>query len=131
MQAGAAKQRGCVPEKSRGRQLELEEAVAIVGKIASPAVESMFDTHNTVAEKLPHDELIRRHFRHICHVHLNEMDGRHPGVGDHDFGKVLQALKDLRYSGWMSVEVFDLKLGARTIAEQSVAFLRKLEAGLT
>ena len=40
----------------------------------------MSDVHNTVAEQLPHDELIRRYFAHLRHVHLNEMDGRHPGA---------------------------------------------------
>lgn len=109
----------------------LDEAAAIVRQVGSPAVQTMFDTHNTVAEKLPHDELIRRHFPHIRHVHLNEMDGRHPGTGDYDFRKVLQTLKDLRYGGWVSVEVFDFKAGARTIAEQSAAFLRKMEGSLT
>ena len=109
----------------------LDEAEAVVRQVGSPAVETMFDTHNTVAEKLPADELIRRHRSHIHHVHLNEMDGRHPGAGDYDFRTVLQALKDLRYDGWVSVEVFDFKPGARAIAEQSAAFLRRLEGSLT
>lgn len=85
----------------------LDEAVALLRQIDSSAVSAMFDTHNTVAEKLPHGVLIKKHHRHIRHIHLNEMDGRHPGAGDSDFAAVLRALREVSYRGWVSVEVFD------------------------
>jgi sugar phosphate isomerase/epimerase len=67
----------------------LQEAVAIVEQINSPAVQSMFDTHNALDETEPHMDLVRRYFRHIAHVHVNEMDGREPGTGNYDFGALL------------------------------------------
>ena len=36
----------------------LGEAVSLVKEIDSPAVQTMFDTHNSVAERLPHGDLI-------------------------------------------------------------------------
>ncbi|MEO8027984.1 MAG: sugar phosphate isomerase/epimerase family protein, partial [Bryobacteraceae bacterium] len=57
----------------------LEEAAQIVKQIGSPAVRTMFDTHNAVDETEPHDVLVERYFDLIRHVHVNEMDGRHPG----------------------------------------------------
>lgn len=108
----------------------LEEAVAIVEQIGSPAVQSMFDTHNAVGETLPHGEAIRKYDRYIEHVHVNELDGRHPGTGDYDFRPVLQELKDLEYPGWVSLEVFHFDHGAEDIARDSARFIRDLEAEL-
>ena len=105
----------------------LGEAIAIVEQIGSSAVQSMFDTHNAVAEKLSHGEAVRNHHRYIKHVHVNELDGRHPGTGDYDFRPVLQALKDLAYPGWVSLEVFHFDHGPENIARDSARFIRGLE----
>ena len=109
----------------------LDEAVAIVEQVGSPAVQSMFDTHNAVAETLPHDEAVKKHYNYIKHIHINEMDGRHPGTGSYDFKPVLQALKDKRYQGWVSLEVFNFDHGPENIALDSEKFIRNLEEELT
>ena len=109
----------------------LEEAVSIVEQVGSPGVQSMFDTHNTVAETLPHGEAVRKHYRYIKHVHVNELDGRHPGTGDYDFRPVLQALKNLAYPGWVSLEVFHFDHGPENIARDSATFIRELERSWT
>lgn len=108
----------------------LEEAISIVEQIGSPAVQSMFDTHNAVGETLPHGEAIRKYDRYLKHVHVNELDGRHPGTGDYDFRPVLQALKDLAYPGWVSLEVFHFDHGPENIARDSARFIRDLEKEL-
>ena len=103
----------------------LQEAVNIVKQIGSPAVQTMFDTHNAVAEKEPHSELIRRYSHYIQHVHVNEMDGREPGTGDYDFESLMSALAAAKYSGWISLEVFDFKRDARQMAENALNYLKK------
>ena len=102
----------------------LEQAVAIVRRIGSPNVRTMFDTHNAVAETTPHAELIRRYHPYIRHVHVNEMDGRYPGSGGYDFKPVLAALGECSYQGWVSVEVFDFRPDGVTIARDSARRLR-------
>jgi D-psicose/D-tagatose/L-ribulose 3-epimerase len=101
----------------------LEEAVGIVHDINSPAIKTMFDTHNAVEETTPHAELVERYFDVIRHVHVNEMDGRHCGRGDYDFKPVLATLKLLNYNGWVSLEAFDFSPGAETIANESLRYL--------
>ncbi len=108
----------------------LEQTVQLVNEINHPAVQTMFDTHNAVAETVPHDELIRRHASLIRHVHINEMDGRHPGTGSYDFSVPLQALKDVGYDGWLSLEVFRFEPSGEEIARLSSRYLREVEAGL-
>jgi len=105
--------------------LTLEEAASIVGQIGSPAVQTMYDSHNAIAETQPHECLVDRHFPLLRHIHVNEMDGSHPRPGGgHDFKPVLQVLKDRRYRGWVSLEVFDFSPGAEKIVHQTGEYLR-------
>ena len=108
----------------------MAEAVAIVEAIDNPGVRTMFDTHNAVAEALPHGDVIRKYAPYIEHVHLNELDGRHPGAGSYDFGAVLEALREIGYSGWLSVEVFHFEPSGEQIAREAAEYLRGLEAKL-
>ena len=101
----------------------LDEAVEIVRNIGSPAIRTMFDTHNSADETEPAEVLIDRYFDLIKHVHVNEMDGRHPGRGDYDFKPVFKALRDRDYRGWISLEAFDFAPGAETIASESLRYL--------
>jgi len=104
--------------------LTLAEAAAIVAQIASPSIQTMFDTHNAVDEKQPHHALIDEYFDVIRHVHVNEMDGGHPGTGSYDFRPVLEALKRRGYGGWVSVEAFLFAPGAEKIAHESLQYLQ-------
>jgi len=101
----------------------LEEAVRIVNQIQNPAVRSMFDTHNAVDEREPHAVLVERYFDSIRHVHVNEMDGRHPGTGSYDFKPVLDVLRRRGYGHWVSLEAFDFTPGPEKIASESLKFL--------
>ncbi len=101
----------------------LAQAAAIVRQIGSPAIRTMFDTHNAVNETEPHAALVEKYFDLIRHVHVNEMDGRHPGMGDYDFKPVLRTLERLGYKGWVSLEAFDFSFGAERIARESIDYL--------
>jgi D-psicose/D-tagatose/L-ribulose 3-epimerase len=101
----------------------LAEASSIVRQIASPAIQTMFDTHNAVDETEPHATLVEKYFEIIRHVHVNEMDGRHPGMGDYDFKPILKTLDRLGYQGWVSLEAFDFSFGAEKIARESIEHL--------
>jgi sugar phosphate isomerase/epimerase len=103
----------------------LEEAVAIVREIGSPYIQTMFDVHNAIDEKLPHAALVERWFDYIRHVHVNELDGLHCGAGDYDYKPVLEALRRRNYAGWVSLEAFDFTPGAERLANES---LRHLES---
>ncbi|MCA2971357.1 MAG: sugar phosphate isomerase/epimerase [Acidobacteriaceae bacterium] len=102
----------------------LEEAAGYVTAIGNPAVQTMYDTHNAVLETEPHELLVDRYYNVIQHVHVNEMDGKHPGTGDWDFKPVLRVLAAKGYQGWVSMEAFDFSAGAERIAEESIQYLQ-------
>ncbi len=101
----------------------LEEAARYVAEIGSPAVQTMYDSHNAVMEAEPHEGLVDRYFDIIKHVHVNEMDGKHPGTGDWDFKPVFRVLAARGYTGWISMEAFDFTAGAERIADDSLRYL--------
>jgi sugar phosphate isomerase/epimerase len=104
----------------------LEESAAIVRRIASPGIQTMFDTHNAVDEVEPHATLVERYFDLIRHIHVNEIDGKHCGAGDYDFIPLLRTLKRLDYQGWISLEAFDFAPGPERVANESIRYLQGL-----
>jgi D-psicose/D-tagatose/L-ribulose 3-epimerase len=104
-----------------------EEAAAMVDRIGSPWVSSMFDFHNAAGLPQRWDEIIGRYASYIRHVHLNEVDGRAPGTGRSDYATAWKALKDSGYSGWGSIEIFEIPPDPKTMLEQSRALFRRLD----
>jgi sugar phosphate isomerase/epimerase len=109
----------------------IEEAVKVVNEVNSPAVRTMFDVHNAIDEARPHLEVIEQFFPYICHVHVNETDGREPGTGSYDFGAILSLLKQLNYAGWVSLEVFDLSRDGREVAAGALRYLKEISSDRT
>ena len=102
----------------------LDEAIAVVRIVNSPAVRSMFDSHNAIEETTPHAELVEKHWDFIRHIHINELDGSYVRPdGGYDFKPILQIAKDRKFDGWVSMEVFDFTPGSEKIVNESIAYL--------
>ena len=105
--------------------LTLDEAVQVVREVNSPAVQTMFDSHNAIDEAEPHADIVSKHWDLIRHIHVNELDGSYPRPGGgYDFKPVLQVAKDRAFGGWVSMEVFDFTPGSEKIVTEAHAYLR-------
>ena len=103
----------------------MDEAASIVDEISSPAVQTMFDSHNAINEEEPHAALVEKHWSKIRHIHINELDGSYPRPGGgYDFKPVLQVAKEKGYGGWVSMEVFDFSPGAERMVNEAIDYLR-------
>ncbi len=109
-----------------------EEAMAIVKTSNHPAIQTLFDFHNTVDERLSFVEIIDRYYPFIHHVHVMEMDGKYLGSGNGaaDYLSAFQLLKDRGFDQWVSLEVFDFSPGPLTIARESMKTLKTIESRL-
>src|SRR5262249_29879127 len=94
------------------------EAVEMLKKLAHPNFALHLDVKAMTTETTPRPELIRRHRAEMKHFHANDANLRGPGFGDVDFVPIFQALRDIQYPGWVSVEGFDYKPDPLTIARE-------------
>jgi sugar phosphate isomerase/epimerase len=99
----------------------------MVDRIGAPSISSMFDFHNSAHLPQKWDELIARYAPYIRHVHLNEADGKAPGTGASDYAPAWKALKASGYSGWGSIEIFEVPTDPKSMLENSRALFRRLD----
>jgi len=69
-------------------------------------------------------ELARRYAPFAGHFHAQDKNLRAPGMGDVDFGPIMQSLADANYDRWVSIEVFDFSPGAEEMAKSGIACLK-------
>lgn len=79
-------------------------------------------------EETPTPDIIRECRDWIAHFHANDPNLLGPGMGEVEFDPIFAALKEIEYAGWVSVEVFDYSPGVETICEQSMRYMREVEA---
>jgi sugar phosphate isomerase/epimerase len=103
----------------------LAETTEAVRQIGSPAIQTILDTHNTAAETEPVEALVTAYLPHLRHIHVNEMDGSYPGNGDYPFQRLMRSLREARYAGWISVELFVFEPTGQEVAKRSIANLRR------
>ncbi len=102
------------------------EGVALARQIAHPFVKLHLDVKAMSAEASPVPDIIRANAEYLHHFHANDSNLRGPGFGKVDFRPIFQALKDVRYEGWVSVEVFDYSPDPDTIARESIRYMREV-----
>jgi sugar phosphate isomerase/epimerase len=78
------------------------------------------------AEREPIPALIARYARHVGHFHVNDRNLLGPGMGETDFEPIFRALRDVKYAGWVSVEVFDYSPGCEKIARESFDYMQAI-----
>jgi D-psicose/D-tagatose/L-ribulose 3-epimerase len=92
------------------------DAVALCDAIGHPNVGILFDTFHANIEEKDVAEGYRTVARHLKHVHTCENDRGIPGTGHVDWPGVFQALRDVRYDGWLTIESFGFALGELSAA---------------
>jgi len=104
------------------------DTVELAEMVDSPNCKLLLDCKAMVTESTPIPELIRKHGSWLIHFHANDANRRGPGMGDLDFVPIFKALRDIKYRGWVSVEVFDYKPGPEALARESIEYMKKVEA---
>jgi len=92
------------------------DAVALCDAIGHPNVGILFDTFHANIEEKDVAAGYRTVARHLKHVHTCENDRGIPGTGHVDWPAVFQALHDIHYDGWLTIESFGFALGELSAA---------------
>jgi sugar phosphate isomerase/epimerase len=64
----------------------------------------------------------------MIYFHLNDPNLQGPGFGKLDFVPIMDALLDVGYEGWASVEPFDYSSGIEMLAEKSLDYMQQCSA---
>lgn len=102
-----------------------EEGRRFAAQFASPAMSIILDVKAMSSETKPIPQIIRESAGKFEYFHANDANLKGPGFGDVDFHPIAAALREARYNGIVSVEVFKFDEGPEAIATQSREYLRK------
>lgn len=118
-----AKEKGvtiCVePTSSDSNLIETaDDALLLMEQSGLPNVKVMFDTFHVLYRNEVPSDYIYTMGEHLKHIHLSDYDRLAPGQGGMDFYPVMQALKDIGYDGYVTMEV---GFNARSAHPDSIA----------
>ncbi|MDZ4779064.1 MAG: sugar phosphate isomerase/epimerase family protein [Planctomycetia bacterium] len=105
--------------------LTAAEAAALIERVGSTHCRLHLDCKAMSSEVQSIPEIIRQYAPLLTHFHANDPNRRGPGMGDLEFLPILEALAQIDYRGWVSVEVFDYSPGPERLAKESIDYLRE------
>jgi sugar phosphate isomerase/epimerase len=102
------------------------EGMKMVRQINHPAFKIHLDVKAMCSESTPVPKIIRSvNVDDIGHFHVNDPNLYGPGMGDVDYAPIAEAVKDVSWDKWLSVEVFKYDPDPVTIARRSIEYLHK------
>lgn len=102
------------------------EGMKMVRQIDHPNLKIHLDVKAMSSESTPVPEIIRSvRAEDIGHFHVNDPNLYGPGMGEVDYGPIAEAINEVGYDKWLSVEVFKYDPDPETIARTSIETLRR------
>jgi D-psicose/D-tagatose/L-ribulose 3-epimerase len=84
----------------------LDQGIRLVDEVEHPNCKIHLDTFHAHVEEKNTAAAIRRAGKRIAHVHISENDRGVPGTGSVTWDANFDALRDVGYEGWLTVEAF-------------------------
>jgi sugar phosphate isomerase/epimerase len=101
------------------------QGMEMVRLINHPNLKIHLDVKAMCSETKPVPDIIRSvRAEDVGHFHVNDANLYGPGMGDVDYGPIAEAVRDIGWDKWLSVEVFKYDPDPETIARKSIEYLR-------
>jgi protein FrlC len=108
-----------------------DDAIELIEMAGLPNIGVMFDMQHAFFRKDDPTDYVYTSGKYLKSVHLTDYDRLTPGAGSADFYPVMQALKDIGYDGFVTMETgFSRTSGMRSITKKAIDFLRAIEETL-
>jgi 5-keto-L-gluconate epimerase len=82
-----------------------QEAVELIEELSFPNFQLLLDSFHMNIEEVSIEDSIRNSARYIGHVHVADSNRWAPGLGHLDFSKIVAALKNSGFVGYLSAEI--------------------------
>lgn len=82
-----------------------DDAIELVEAVGGANVKTMFDTIHVYYRNEPATDYAYRMRDLLGYVHLSDVDRLAPGKGRGDFVGLIEALREIGYDGWLSMEI--------------------------
>jgi sugar phosphate isomerase/epimerase len=106
----------------------VEEDLDLLARVGSSNLGLLLDTFHMNIEEPSIDESIRLAKGRLFHFHVADSNRRYPGSGHLDFARLVQTLREIGYSGYVSGEFMPIP-DAVTAAQRAIDHLRPLLHG--
>lgn len=110
--------------------LTAETGIRLAKLVDSPNCKLHLDVKAMSSEANPIPITIENSKDWMVHFHANDPNLLGPGMGNVEFGEIFQTLCDIKYDGWVSVEVFKYEPSPMEIARQSIEYMQKIVAAV-
>lgn len=114
----------------------LDQALQMVNEVDLENVGVMGDTFHMNIEETDMAEALRKVGKKLYYLHIADSNRAAPGRGHIDFEEIAQALKDIEYDGWISMELLPAAANPFSgivqeefydqYTEESITYLKKL-----
>ncbi|GAC1445273.1 MAG: sugar phosphate isomerase/epimerase [Chloroflexota bacterium] len=82
-----------------------DDAIEMMREVSEPNVKLMFDTYHVLFRKEVQTDYVYQMGNELKHIHLSDSDRLAPGQGTVDFLSLFQALKDVGFDGYLTMEI--------------------------
>jgi sugar phosphate isomerase/epimerase len=80
------------------------DAIELMEDVGSPSVKLMFDTFHVLYRREVMTDYVADMAEHLHHIHISDNDRLPPGAGYGDFPSLIDALLDIGYDGYLTME---------------------------
>ncbi|MEM7370217.1 MAG: sugar phosphate isomerase/epimerase family protein [Bacteroidota bacterium] len=84
----------------------LADISTLVEAVDHPNLRMIYDTHHAHIEEKSASDNIQKYAPLISHVHISENDRGTPGSGQVNWEETFQALQEVGYDNWLTIEAF-------------------------
>ena len=84
--------------------LKHDQAIMLINKVGHSNFNLLLDTGNLILNKEDYEAVIRRYIYKTAHIHLNDPNLFPPSEGIGEHSTIAATLKELDYSGWLTLE---------------------------
>lgn len=97
----------CVEPTSADSNLidSCDDTLDLIEHVAKPNVAAMFDTFHTLYRNEVPTDYVYRMAEKLKHIHLADIDRQAPGNGVVDYPSLIAALKEVKYDGYITMEI--------------------------